>query len=80
MAGRKKNPHPTKPVTFSATPKLLRYLEDLVLEEGYGNTPAEVARSLTWRGIEELVSRGVLSRRPGQYPKKRRRASSPGDE
>ena len=47
--------------------KLAAYLDDLVEEEGYGNSRVEVARSLVWRGIEDLMSRGILTRRPGRY-------------
>ena len=62
---RPRNPHPPTKVVITGTPKLGLYLADLVREEGYGATAAEVARTLVWRGIEELISRGVLSRRSG---------------
>lgn len=78
---RPKNRISPAKVVITGTPKLAAYLEDLVVEEGYGNTPAEVARSLVWRGIEDLISRSVLSRRRGamrEPPAKRRgRATSP---
>lgn len=64
---RPKNKHPSVRVTITGTPKLKRYLEDLVLEEGYGSTAPAVARTLVWRGIEELISRGVLDRRGGLF-------------
>ncbi|MEA2624156.1 MAG: hypothetical protein QOD06_201 [Candidatus Binatota bacterium] len=70
---RPPNPFKATKVAITGTPKLLRYLEDLVSEEGYGNTPSEVARNLVWRGIEELISRGVLTRRRGpDRPRTRR--------
>lgn len=62
---RPRNPHPPNRVVITGTPKLGLYLGDLVREEGYGATPAEVARTLVWRAIEELIARGVLSRRSG---------------
>lgn len=61
------NPHETKAVKITVTPKLWAYLGDLRLEEGYGNSRAEVALTLVWRGIEELVSRGVITRRKGRF-------------
>jgi hypothetical protein len=63
--GRPKNRHRPVPITVTGTPKVAAYLDDLVLEEGYGNSRAEVARTLIWRGIEELISKGVLDRRSG---------------
>ncbi len=65
-SGRPKNRH--KPVieTITGTPKLRKYLEDLVLEEGYGNSRGVVARTLVWRGIEDLISKGILNRRKGK--------------
>jgi hypothetical protein len=62
---RPRNPVPSTKVVITGTPKLALYLSDLVREEGYGATAAEVARTLVWRGIEELISRGVLGRRTG---------------
>ncbi len=50
-------------ITITSTPKLASYLNDLVDEEGYGKTPSEVARTLVWRGIEELIKAGILDRR-----------------
>lgn len=61
--GRPKNRHKSVLVTITGTPKLAAYLDDLVAEEGYGHSGAEVARTLVWRGIEELISKGVLDRR-----------------
>lgn len=53
------------PVTVS--PKLRAYLADLIKEEGYGGTPAEVMQHLIWRGIETLIGAGVLDRRAGTF-------------
>ena len=60
---RPKNRVPSEKVVITGTPKLATYLRDLVVEEGYGSTPAEVARTLVWRGIEDLIHRRVLTRR-----------------
>ena len=62
---RRKNPFPPAKIAITGTPKLALYLSDLVAEEGYGATASEVARTLVWRGIEDLISRGVLTRRKG---------------
>jgi hypothetical protein len=66
MAGRPRNRYKPVEVTITSTPKLGLYLDDLVSEEGYGNSRAEVARTLVWRGIEELLGKGILTRRPGE--------------
>jgi len=39
------------------------YLDDLIEEEGYGNSRAGVAKNLVWRTIEELISKGIIDRR-----------------
>jgi hypothetical protein len=62
---RKKSAVEPYKVTVTSTPKLGLYLEDLKDEEGYGNSVAEVARTLVWRGIEELIKGGILDRRKG---------------
>ncbi len=63
--GRKKNRYKPVEVTITSTPKFGAYLDDLVREQGYGNTRAEVARTLTWRGIQKLISERLLNRRKG---------------
>lgn len=67
MAGRPKNAIPTSTLAIRITPKLKRYLDDLVLEEGYGGSPPDVARTLLWRAIEDLVAKGILDRRAGVF-------------
>jgi hypothetical protein len=57
---RPRNLHKPVQVTITGTPKLASYLDALVKEEGYGNSRAEVAKTLIWRGIEELLSKGIL--------------------
>ncbi len=52
------------PVTFTATPKLVLYLDDLIAEQGFGNSRSEVARTLVWESVRTLISEGVLDRRP----------------
>jgi hypothetical protein len=61
--GRPKNSVASVKVTITATPRLKVYLEDLVNEEGYGSSTSEVARTLVWRGIEDLIHKGVIDRR-----------------
>jgi hypothetical protein len=64
---RPRNQHETTELKVAAvTPKLLRYLDAIVGEEGYGNSRSEVAKTLIWRGIEELISKGVLDRIRGK--------------
>lgn len=60
---RAKSKHQAVKITVTGTPKLAYYLETLVIEEGYGNSPSEVARALIWRGIEELIKNGILDRK-----------------
>ena len=67
IMARSKNPHKAVKITITGTPKLSSYLDELVCEEGYGNSPSEVARSLVWRGIEELIKNGVLDRKKGRF-------------
>lgn len=50
-------------ITITAGPMLKEYLEELVLQELYGGSAAEVARALVVRGVEELLLKGVLSRK-----------------
>jgi len=64
---RPRSQHETTDFKVSAvTPKLLRYLDAIVAEEGYGNSRSEVAKALIWRGIEELISRSVVDRIKGK--------------
>jgi hypothetical protein len=72
---RPKNTHKSIEVTITASPKMGAYLDDLCREEGYGNSRAEIARNLVWRAIEELIGKGIVDRRKGDFkPSKRRRA------
>jgi hypothetical protein len=67
--GRPRNRHKSVPVTITGTPKLAAYLDALVREEGYGTSRASVAGNLVWRGIEDLISKGVLDRRRTRTPR-----------
>lgn len=58
-----------KTIQIKKTPKLMAYLEKLVEEEGYGTDPTKVANTLVWRGIEELISKGILDRVKGPATK-----------
>ena len=62
-AGRPRNLHETVEVKITSTEKFGAYLDDLVKEQGYGNSRAEVARLLTWRGIQQLITDRLLKRR-----------------
>ena len=55
----------TERIVVSGSPKMLMYLDDLVGEEGYGMSRAEVAKNLVWRAIENLIAKGILDRRKG---------------
>ena len=60
---RPKNREKSIKVTITASPKFGDYLDDLVREEGYGTNRAEVAKTLVWRAIEELIHKGIIDRR-----------------
>ena len=77
--GRLKRRKPSKPLTIGLTLKLHAYLNDLVEEEGYGDTPTEVARNLLSRAIQDLVKDGVIDRRRGTYSEHLNEASEAGD-
>jgi hypothetical protein len=62
---RRKNAVASVKVTITTSPRLREYLADLVAEEGYGSTISEVARTLVWRGIEDLIFKKVVRRRRG---------------
>jgi hypothetical protein len=70
--GRPKNKHKPVEVPITATPKLAAYLEALIDAEGYGNTRAEVARTLCWRMVEQLIRDGILTKIHGEPPEEAR--------
>lgn len=70
---RPKNRQPSVKITITATPKLARYLEDLIEVEGYGASRGEVARNLVWRLIEDLISKGIIEQRRGSIEQDRKR-------
>jgi len=55
----------TERIVITGTRKLAVYLDDLIAEDGFGTSRAEVAKSLVWRTIEDLISKGILDRRRG---------------
>jgi hypothetical protein len=65
--GRPPNKHKPIEVPITATPKLVAYLDALIDEEGYGNSRAEVARTLCWRMIEQLTAGSTLKQIHGPY-------------
>jgi hypothetical protein len=76
--GRPKNKHPSTEVPITATPKLVAYLNALVDEEGYGTSRAEVARTLVWRGVEDLIKGRILEQIRGPVrPAKHRPRKQP---
>lgn len=60
---RQKNSYKNTVVRFGASPKLVSYLDDLVKSEGFGDTPAEVAKRLVWEQINRLIATGRLRQR-----------------
>jgi hypothetical protein len=50
---------PTK-VVIPASPLLVAYLEALMKKEMYGSSRPEVAKTLCWRMIEDLIGRGIV--------------------
>jgi hypothetical protein len=65
--GRKPNLVRTEPLTVALTPKLHQYLADLVVEEGYGLTPPDVAARLIQEGLDQLIKDGIIKRRAGKF-------------
>lgn len=49
-------------IVIDATPKMARYLDDLVETGLYGSTRSEVATRLVTRGLEVVIERGVVER------------------
>jgi len=45
------------------TPKLARYLDELVKEEGFGETRQEVIKKFVWDGVNSVLPRERLKRR-----------------
>jgi hypothetical protein len=60
---RPKNAIASVKITVTASPRMRDYLADLVKEEGYGSSVSEVARTLVWRGIEDLLVKQIISRK-----------------
>jgi hypothetical protein len=63
--GRPPRPHEPIEVYLTLTPKLGAYLDDLIDEEGYGNSRPDVLRQLAWHAIRDLIGQGALDRRRG---------------
>ena len=58
--GRPKNTHETIPVEFTASPKLVHYLDELQNDEGFGSSRAEIARNFVWKEVNRLIETGRL--------------------
>ncbi len=67
---RPKNQLETVSITLSTTRPVLDYLERLVESGLYGKNPAEAAERLIALGIEDLIRRELLARRPGARSRK----------
>ena len=65
---RPKNRQPSVKITITATPKMALYLDRLIEEEGYGVSRGEVAKTLVWRVIEDLISKGIIEQRRRPLP------------
>ena len=65
--GRKPDGDGPKKLDIPTTPKLRAYLRDIMDEEGYGDDSTSVAKTLIWKGIEELISKGIIERRKGEH-------------
>jgi hypothetical protein len=50
-------------IEFTATPKLLGYLDDLIKQEGFGTTRAEIARNFVWKEVNRLLESNHLKPR-----------------
>ena len=50
-------------VEFAATPKLVAYLDDLIKEEGFGNSRAEIVRNFVWKEVNRLLEVARLKSR-----------------
>lgn len=72
---RPQNKIPSETIRVTVPPKVLRYLEDLVLEEVYGPTVSAVANQLIVRQIDEFISQDRLKRRKGPSVEPRSRKS-----
>jgi len=62
MAGQRKT-QDSDSVEFAAPPKLVAYLNDLVEQEGFGTTRAEIARNFVWKEINRLIESNRLKQR-----------------
>ena len=67
---RPKNQLETVSITLSTTRPVVDYLERLVESGLYGKNPAEAAERLVALGIEDLIRRDLLTRRPSVRPRK----------
>lgn len=50
-------------LTIAVTPQIKTYLEDLTLKGTFGCSPAEAARMVLSRAIDEMINQGALQRR-----------------
>lgn len=50
-------------LTIAITPQMKVYLEDLVMKGTYGSSPAEAARMVLSRAIDDMLDKSSLIRR-----------------
>lgn len=50
-------------LTIAITPQMKVYLEDLVMKGTYGSSPAEAARMVLSRAIDDMLDKNSLIRR-----------------
>jgi hypothetical protein len=65
---RPRNPLTGTQERFTANRLIRSYLEDLVQTGLYGRLPGEAAERLVSQGIERLIEKGVLTRKPVRGP------------
>jgi hypothetical protein len=70
--GRPRNAEESVYLKLTVQPKLVLYLDDLIAEQGFGSSRGEVAKTLLWERIRNLVSEGVLDRRRPTHAERRK--------
>jgi hypothetical protein len=50
-------------IEVAASPKLVQYLDELVRDEGFGNSRPEIVRAFVWKEVNRLIEAGRLKPR-----------------
>ena len=53
----------TLSMTITVTPQVKQYLEELVLKGTYGQSPAEIVRTMVNNNVQAIIDRGGLKER-----------------